>query len=251
MKDLKTLKEEIFDYVRFRLGEGMVDVELDPEHLETAYSRAIGVFRQRAQNAHEESYVWLELQEYENTYILPQEVTEVRQIFRRTMGMINSSDSSSFDPFGASIINNYLLQYDQQGGMATFDFYSQKLELANRMFGGYINFTFNPSTKKLQLVRNVHGTGEVVLLWCYNLKPEVQLLTELQTSQWIKDFTYSAAKQMLGEARSKFQSIAGPQGGGSLNGDTLKQEAKEEIDTLIEDLKQYVDGSDPLTWIMG
>ena len=251
MESLKDKKQKVFDYVELRLGKGIIDIELDAAHLEIAYDRAIGTYRQRAQNAHEESYTWLELQEYENTYVLPQEVTEVRQIFRRTMGMINSSDSSSFDPFGASVINNYLLQYDQQGGLATYDFYAQKLELANRMFGGYINFTFNPSTKKLSLVRNVHGTGETVLLWCYNLKPEVQLLTELQIQQWIKDFTYSASKQIIGEARSKFQQIAGPQGGGSLNGDTLKQEAKEEIEQLIKDLENYVDGSDPLTWVQG
>lgn len=251
MDSLKKLKQDIFDYSELRLGKGIVDTELDPAHLEIAYERAIGTYRQRAQNAHEESYVWLELQEEQRDYTLPSEVTEVRQVFRRTMGMINGSGSSSFDPFGASVINNYLLQYDTQGGLATFDFYSQKLELANRMFGGFINFTFNPSTKRLTLVRNVHGTGETVLLWTYNLKPEVQLLTELQIKQWIKDFTYSTCKQIIGEARSKFQTIAGPQGGGSLNGDALKQEAKEEIDQLLVDLTMYIDGSDPLTWVMG
>jgi len=167
------------------------------------------------------------------------------------MGMVNGTGGSSFDPFGASVINNYLLNYDQQGGLATYDFYAQKLELANRMFGGFITYTFNPSTKKLALVRNIHGTGEVVLLWCYNLKPEIQLLTELQVSQWIKDYTYSALKGIIGEARSKFQSIAGPQGGSTLNGADLKQESKEEIEKLLEDLLMYIDGSQPLTWVIG
>jgi len=165
--------------------------------------------------------------------------------------MVNGTGGSSFDPFGASVINNYLLNYDQQGGLATYDFYAQKLELANRMFGGFITYTFNPSTKKLALVRNIHGTGEVVLLWCYNLKPEIQLLTELQVSQWIKDYTYSALKGIIGEARSKFQSIAGPQGGSTLNGADLKQESKEEIEKLLEDLLMYIDGSQPLTWVIG
>jgi hypothetical protein len=251
MERLLILKQKIFDYVDARLGVGMIDVELDPIHYETAYERAIGNYRQRAQNAHEESYVWLTLEEGQNIYVLPTEVTEVRQIFRRTMGMITGSNGASFDPFGASVINNYLLQYDKQGGLATYDFYAQKLELANRMFGGFINFTFNPSTKEIKLVRNVHGTGEVVLLWTYNLKPEIQLLTELQISQWIKDFTYSAAKEMVGEARSKFQQIGGPQGGTSLNGEALKQEAKDEIEKLLEDLRNFIDGSDPLTWVIG
>ena len=251
MADLVKMKQDVFDYASLRLGEGIIDIELDPQHYEIAYARALGVFRQRSENAHEESYVWLTLEEGQRDYILPKEVTDVRQIFRRTMGMINGSNGNSFDPFGASVINNYMLQYDRQGGMATYDFYAQKLELANRMFGGFMTYTFNPTSKRLSIVRNVHGTGEIVLLWCYNLKPEIQLLTELQTSQWLKDFTYSSCKQIIGEARSKFQQINGPQGGTTLNGDALKSEAKEEIEQLITDLTLYVDGSQPLTWVIG
>jgi hypothetical protein len=56
---------------------------------------------------------------------------------------------------------------------------------------------------------------------------------------------------ILGEARSKFSQIAGPQGGTSLNGDALKGEAKEEMLKLEEDLKTFVEGSSPLTWVIG
>ena len=58
-------------------------------------------------------------------------------------------------------------------------------------------------------------------------------------------------KYTLGEARSKFGTIAGPQGGTTLNGEALKSEAKEELDKHIEDLKNYVDGSEPLSFIIG
>ena len=44
--------------------------------------------------------------------------------------------------------------------------------------------------------------------------------------QWIKDYTLASCKYMLGEAREKFATIAGPQGGTSLNGSTLKAEAQ-------------------------
>ena len=56
---------------------------------------------------------------------------------------------------------------------------------------------------------------------------------------------------MLGQARSKFPTIAGPNGGTSLNGAELKQEAAAEIAQLLLDLKNYVDGSYPTTWIQG
>lgn len=249
MANLQDMKQEIFDYSRLLLGDQMIDVDLDPEHYEIAYKRAIGTYRQRAQNAHEEAYVWLELEEDKDEYTLPQEVTEVRQIFRRTFGSIGGD--SAFDPFSSAVINTYVLNLGGTGGLATWELYTQKLELAARMFGGYMNFTFNPSTKRLKLVRNITSSGETILLWTYNLKPEVQLLTELQTSQWIRDFTYANCKLMVGEASERFASIAGPNGGTSLNGSALKAEAKDMMDQLIEDLKNYVDGSDPITFIIG
>ena len=69
--------------------------------------------------------------------------------------------------------------------------------------------------------------------------------------QWIKDYTLASCKYMLGEARSKFATVAGPQGGTSLNGDALKAEAQAEMDRLISDLQTFVDQSEPLSWIQG
>ena len=47
---------------------------------------------------------------------------------------------------------------------------------------------------------------------------------------------------MLGEARSKFATIAGPQGGSTLNGDALKNEAMQEIEKLESDVALSVAG---------
>jgi hypothetical protein len=119
------------------------------------------------------------------------------------------------------------------------------------MFGGYMNYTWNPVTKKLQLVRDPKNTGEAVLLWTFNLKPEISLLSDMQISQWIKDYMVANCKMIIGEAREKFGTIAGPQGGGTLNGAAMKSEAKEAMADLIEQLKNYVDASQPLTWVIG
>ena len=55
----------------------------------------------------------------------------------------------------------------------------------------------------------------------------------------------------IGNAREKFSTIAGPQGGSSLNGAALKQEGQALMERLDEDIKNYVDGGTPLTWITG
>jgi hypothetical protein len=248
---LDQLKQDLITYVRLNLGDEMVDIELDPAHYEAAYQKTIGTYRQRAQNAYEESYSFLELKENVNTYTLPAEVQTVRQVFRRTIGNASGPFSSSFDPFSSATLNVYLLSYNYAGGLASYDFYTQYVELAARMFGGYINYTFNPVNKKLQLIRDPKGSGEVVLLWTYNLKPEITLLSDIMVVQWIRDYMVGAAKYMIGEAREKFASIAGPQGGTQLNGAAMKSEGQAVMDLKIDELKRYVDGSQPITWVIG
>ena len=90
-----------------------------------------------------------------------------------------------------------------------------------------------------------------MLIWTYNLKPEITLLSDYQIQQWLKDFMVANCKMIIGEAREKFASIAGPQGGTSLNGAAMKAEAQTQMDSLIEQLTRYVDGSQPLTWVIG
>ena len=231
------------------------------------------------------------------------------------------------------------------GGLVNYELFTQYQELAMKMFGGHIDFTWNQATKKLTLIRKIPGesttsirlnsltasgltpgsiitmvtataTGlavgsniiinecttagyngtytiyqtdpttntiqviaiqplaatsvvtfdlgktrvsspdmdapsETIMLRTYNTKPDVMLLNDHMIFPWLQEYSYSFAKRIVGEARSKFGTIAGPQGGSTLNGDALKAEAQAEMDKLEEDIKTYVDGSAPLTWVIG
>jgi hypothetical protein len=249
--ELQTEKQKLIDFVRFSLGDGMVDVELDPQHYDIALKKATSVYRQRSSNGVEESYGFLELVKETQEYILPSVVTEVRQVFRRTIGSSQGDGGNMFEPFEAGYVNTYLMQAGRVGGLATYELFSQYQELTARMFGGHINFTYNPVSHKLTIVRKVNETGESVLLWLYNFKPDVTLLKDHRSQPWIYDYTKAQCKYMLGEARSKFATVAGPQGGTSMNGDSLKQEAAAEIDKLEQDLLNYVEGGLPLSFVIG
>lgn len=253
LTQLESKRAEIVDYIRLRLADGIVDVELDPEHYNLAIDQALIKYRQRASNSQEESYAFLELLPETQEYILPREIMAVRKIFRRGIGSATGNTATQFEPFAAGYLNTYMLVAGRVGGLASYELYSQYQELAMRMFGGHMNFTFNPATKKLTVVRKLpSGAGsETVMLWVYNYKPNVMLLNDHMIFPWVQDYAYSFAKRIVGEAREKFASIAGPQGGTALNGSALKSEAQAEMDALEQQLKDYVDGSMPLTWVIG
>ena len=248
---LDELKQALFQNIRYRLGDGIIDLELDPQHYEAAYNYAIKVYRQRAQNATAESYTLFTIEKNVDTYTLPQEFINVRCLYRRTVGLETGPSSSSFDPFSSAILNTYLLNYNYAGGMATYDFYAGYVELAARMFGGYVVYTFDPVTKVLRIVRDPKGSGERVLIWADVQRTQEVLLQDPSTGVWIGDWVFAVLKGIIGEAREKFASIAGPGGGTSLNGAAMKAESKQLQQELIEELKRYVDGSQPLTWVQG
>jgi len=248
---LDELKQALFNNLRLRLGGDIVDLELDPQHYEAAYNYAIKVYRQRAQNATVESYTLMTVLKNVDTYTLPSEFINVRSLFRRTVGLETGPSSTSFDPFSSAILNTYLLNYNYTGGMATYDFYAGYVELAARMFGGYVTYTFNPVTKVLKVVRDFKGSGERILIWADVQRPETELLQDPGAGVWIGDFVLAVLKGIIGEAREKYGTIAGPGGSTTLNGAQMKAESKELQAQLLDQLAKYVDYSQPLTWIQG
>ena len=248
---LDELKEALFNNLRLRLGGDIIDLELDPQHYEAAFNYTIKLYRQRAQNATAESYTLMTVIQNIDTYTLPQEFINVRSLFRRTVGLETGPSSTSFDPFSSAILNTYLLNYNYTGGMATYDFYAGYVELAARMFGGYVTYTFDPVTKVLRVVRDFKGTGERILIWADVQRPVEVLLHDPGAGVWIGDFVLAVLKGIIGEAREKFGSIAGPGGGSTLNGTAMKAESKALQEALLDDLRKYQDYSQPLTWIQG
>ena len=251
--NLTTQKQQVFDYVNAFLGGGMVDVELDPIHYETALTKALTKYRQRSENSVEESYITIKFNQDQNVYELPQEIIEVRKIYRRSVGsrLGGSADGGSlFEPFNLAYTNTYLLAGSGIGGLATYDFFAQQQELVGRMFGSFIEFKWNPTTSKLTILQRPRAEEEA-LLYCYNYRPDMQLLDDYKASQWIKDYTLASCKYMLGEARSKFATIAGPGGGTTLNGDTLKAEAQQEMEKLEQDLAMAVAGGTGYGFLIG
>ena len=212
--NLNTQKQEVFKYVEAMLGGGMIDVELDPMHYETALDTALNKFRQRSDNSVEESYVTLPTVIDQNDYTLPNEIVEVRKIFRRSIGSRTGGGDGGtlFEPFNLAYTNTYLLASSNMGGLATYNMFASYQELVGRMFGSFIEFKWNTTTKKLTVLQRIRAE-EDLLLMCYNYRPDSELLKDYLAKQWIKDYTLAKCKYMLGEARSKFATIAGPQGG--------------------------------------
>jgi hypothetical protein len=246
-------RNKVFDYVRNMLGDGMIDVELDPKHYETALDRALTRFRQRSSNAVEESYMFLELMQDVNEYRLPDEVIEVQSIFRRSIGSRSGlgAGGTLFEPFNLAYTNTYLLSGTMMGGLATYELFAGYQKLVGRMFGSFVEFKWKPTSHILTILQRPFAQGEQILLRTHNFRPDFVLLQDIYAKQWIKDYTLATCKTMLGQARSLFGNIAGPSGGITLNGTALITEGNQEIERLDKEIELNIPGGTPYTFIIG
>ena len=248
-----TERNKVFEYVRLMLGDQIIDVELDPAHYEIALNRALTRYRQRSPNAVEESYSFLELIQDQNEYRLPDEVIEVQSVFRRSIGSRSGlgAGGTLFEPFNLAYTNTYLLSGSMMGGLATYELFAGYQKLVGRMFGSFIEFKWKPQSHMLTILQRPFAQGEQILIKSHNYRPDFVLLTDLYAKQWLYDYTLATAKLILGEARSKFGSITGPNGQVQLNGNDLKSAAKEEIEKLDKELDTYMAGGTGMSFILG
>ena len=241
-----TLKKEI----QLLLGDQMVEVELDEEHMELAIKMAVERVRQRTTGGVEESHVFLTMQPDQNKYTLPDEVQEVEKLYRRGVGA-NSTGGTNFDPFEAAFSNSYLLQAGRTGGLATWDFFAQYQETIGRVFGSEINFIWRPSTHELELIRRPTAEEDVMAkVWM--IKPEELILADAYTGPWIREYSLARCKQMLGEARGKFPGgLPGPGGSVLLNGEQIKADATADLERLEMELQNFVVSRDGMPFRIG
>ena len=137
------------------------------------------------------------------------------------------------------------------GGLATYELFAGYQEMVGKMFGSYIEFQWIPHSHTLRILQRPFTEGETIMLRCYNYKPDYLLINDIYAGQWIKDYALAVAKGILGEARSKFATIAGPQGGSQLNGGDLKSASKEEIEKLEKEIDTQVSGGTGYTFVIG
>jgi len=246
----KKVRAEMAKQVRLLLGEGMIDLEVDPDHVTLGIDLAFERFRQRSSNAVEETYGFLEIQPETNEYTLPEEVKAVSELYRRGVAGLSTGGGSYIDPFSLAYTNLYLLRSGDQGGLATYDFFSQYQETVGRMFGLYLNYTYEPTSRKLTLMRKPTN-HETILMKIQLERSEKLLWLDEFAKPWLRDYAVAKIKLMMAEARSLFSQIPGPLGGTTLNGADLKADAQADLERLETEITNYVAGDTPMSFVIG
>lgn len=246
--NLTEVRENLIKNILRRLGDEMIDVELSPGQLNTCVDLALRKLKQRGDAFVEESLVLLTLKKNQKEYILPDEIIEIQQIYRRGYGRTyGSTGGQNMDPFQMAWTNVYMagaINGVRTGGLVTYELHNDYLKTAGKMFGMYMNYTFNENTHKLIIAENPRADDEIILLHSYVDKPEYEIIQDRYAGLWVENWALAEAKEILGTIRNRFGNLPGPNGGVTQDGAELKQEAKTMKEELTKELANFVPGGD-------
>lgn len=248
----KTIKD-LRKAINIRLAGTLVDVELEKDELDYAIGFALDIYRQRVENATKEQGIIFGVKEGQQKYDLSdrEDIIDIVGIYRNSLGATASS-GRDLDPFLLQFTNqmmSYAGGTNGYGSLATLDFQRQHLELLEVLMAHQPQYYFNKSTNELTF-HNMINRDEAYLVVAECWRSDEELFNDPDIYPWIQSYAIAVSKQILGDARSMFQTLAGPGGGISMNGSELKQEAQVEIDKLEEELKMFVTSRMGMPFIM-
>jgi hypothetical protein len=247
----RTPRQRIIREVYLRLGGEMIEVELTPEHYDLAFDMALDRYRQRSSNSVTEKLAFIDLQPEQSEYVLPKEVSLVKQLYRRGTSGTASGTGVAFDPFGAAFVNQSSVGLGTgSGSLLTYELYAGFQETVGRMFGLFINYTWNEATHTLTITRHIKSK-ETILMQVYMARSEEEIIADTYARPWIRDYTMAQCMLMMAHPRGKFASMVGPQGGTTMNADALKAEAEAILDRLEKEVSTQVEQAEGFGFIIG
>lgn len=241
-KDQKGLAEfiefnsTIRDYVLAKLGYPVVDVELEGPQIELCVDEAISKLEYYAPDWMTQ-YAVFDVTGGVNVYELPQVIADnLNDVwYRRDFFKFGASPGSLEYDFAimfftnTGLFNNY--------NVSQYLLMQQYLRQVKTVLGQASTWQLI-NNRYLHIWPKPESNSESVLLEFRAFDPNT---LHHAYKSWLQRYALAEAKEVLGQIRSKYQTLPGPGGGTSLNGEQLIKEAKEDKELLMIELGETIE----------
>lgn len=232
--------------LKHQLGYPQLCVELSEEQLNVAIDNALDEFRRRADNAYTNRFVLFTINRGQTTYYLndPRDKTDkIVQIIK--IHRINQLGLSSLSTESSLYAQAFYNQIYNGGSVdiVSVHLMAQLAETYQKIFAGDLMFTWDEASRQLNILRRLQNDRERVILEVAMERTEQELLLDRYAKQWLQAWAESEALEMLGMIRTKYGTLPGPNGGITLNGDTLLNMATEKQAELLRQINDYEVGN--------
>ena len=233
-------RQGLIDYCKRKLGEPVIEVNVDSTQLEDRVDEAIQIYREYNSDALLRNYVkhLVTADDVTNGYItLNDNIFFVKRLFP-----VNASGTTSSNFFDLKYQLSLNELYDLNtfiGDLAYYEQMRQYVSLLDMKLNGHPQTTFSRNQNRLY----IHGefeeqeikAGNFLVIEVFQaIDPET--FTDIYNDIFLKDYLTQLIKQQWGANLIKFEGMQLP-GGVQLNGRQLYDDATQELERLREEVR--------------
>ena len=230
-----TSRTELKDYCLRRLGAPVVEINVDEDQVQDRIDDALAFYRDYHYDGTERTFLKHQITQTDinNGYItVPESVTGVVNIFPLGTGL----QSNNLFNLRYQITLNEI--HDWQGGqLSNYVNSMERISLLEEILVGKQPLRFSRHTDKLHIDMDWSlrtSVGQYIIVECYQI---ITANASVWGDWWLRQYTTALIKRQWGENLKKFEGMQLP-GGVTFNGQTIWQEATEEIQKLEEEVQK-------------
>ena len=221
-----------------RLGFPVIEVNVDEDQVEDRVDEALDYYHQFHNEGTYQDYFYtlLDATDISNKYLsLDEDVIGVRRILPITG---NSTGSGMFNLNYQIRLNDFQMRGGATSGVGGYVSLKQSIELMNQVFVGEAPIRFNRHMDRLFIDMdwdNDVSVGDYVLIDGFRIT-DPETYTDVYSDRMLQRYATALIKQQWGTNLKKYQGVQ-LIGGVEMNGQTIFDEAVQEIDKLEEQMR--------------
>ncbi len=224
-------EEEYYDWVLRQLGHPDVEVELSKDNVKDAMKEALAFYSK------------YKPQRVTEAFIVAQGVTPYKLKYPGVRGVYHIEMMGVTDGLSSPNIESQLMS----GSYTYYGVAAPKMDLR---YYEYLRQWVKVASRELSSEQDYHLSDDGTTIWIYSPGRETKVTATLTLDHvspatipshdqiWLRKYVLAQCKLVLGEKRSKFNSILGANKEITLNGKELKEEGKAEIEKLEEKIEK-------------
>ena len=232
---------KLMNEIKYELGYPVLDVELAPEQLDYAISRALLELRSRSSIAYKRGFFFMSILPEQQKYVLSNKISGMNKIVD-ILGVYRLTSSFLSSAHGAGVYGQIVLQHMYQMGsfdLLSYHMMSEYTKLLEMLFAARVTFSWNEQTRELFLHNRFPLYERQICIEATVERTEQDIMSDRYASAWIHKYAAAQCRLMLAEIRGKFSSLPGAGGSISLNAGELRQAAQQEMEMCIQEIESY------------
>ena len=247
-----TSRTTLIDYSKRKLGDPVVEINVDEDQLEDRLDEALQIFQEYHSEGTFRTFVSHQITATDVTNEYVSVASDI--LFVARMFAIDATFGSSINFFDIKyqmMLNDIADMHNYVGDLAYYEQMQQYLSLLDMKLNGTPQVEYSRKQDRLYIFGDFADgdlkAGDFIVYEAYKIIDPASF-TKVFNDMWLKEYTTALIKQQWGQNLIKFEGMQLP-GGVTLNGRQIYDDATQDLERLREKLR--LDHETPVDFFIG